>query len=99
MTACAVDMAVRQYAHQQGELDDYRDAVNARIDTLTAKGGECYPFTTKNMQEAIGNWGDNRDLVLAHCLENDLPCQAMMTLWIESYWLVQAEKIAIGELS
>lgn len=47
---CIIDMAVRNHAHNEGILDDYQDAINARILELTAKGGEFYPFDPRNMR-------------------------------------------------
>lgn len=96
---CIIDMAVRNHAHNEGILDDYQDAINARILELTDKGGEFYPFNPRNMQEAIGNWGENRDLVMSFCLERGVECSGLIALWIEGYWLLEAEKRAINELT
>lgn len=100
MSYCHVSRQCDDYAHGEMVADAFNDALNKRIEELTKEGAEYYPFSRENMKEALGALSDNQELILQHSFQNEInEIGLMVGRWIEQYWTLQAEKIAIKELS
>lgn len=100
MTYCHVSRQIADHAHGEMVFDAFHTALNRRIEELTAKGAEYYPFTRKAIGEALGALSDNQERILAHSLENGIEqIGGMIANWVSNYWTLQAEKRAIEELS
>lgn len=100
MTYCHVSRQIADHAHGEMVADAFHDAINRRIDELTAKGAEYYPFSIENIGEALGALSDEQQRVFQTSLEMGLEnIGGMIGEWIEQYWTLIAEKKAIHEFS
>lgn len=100
MSYCHVSRQIDDYIHGEMVVDAFYQALNKRIEELTEKEGEFYPFSKENVFEALGGLNDNQELILAAALENSADnIGGMLAAWIDGYWILQAEKKAIAELS
>jgi hypothetical protein len=50
---CAVTADLNRYLAQLDEDDHWQEALGARQEELLADGGDCFPFQTDNLSEAI----------------------------------------------
>lgn len=100
MTYCHVSRQIADHAHGEMVNDAFNDAINQRIDELTAKGAEYYPFSIENIGEALGSLNNDQERILQTCLENGVKnIGCMIGDWIRQYWTLLAEKKAIDESS
>ena len=100
MTYCHVSRQIDDHAHGEMVADAFHQALNNRIDELTAKGGKFYPFSRDGIGEALGSLSDSQELILQSSLEIGLEnIGIMIANWISQYWVLIAEKQAIEELS
>lgn len=100
MIYCHVSKQCDDHAHGEMVADAFHTALNRRIEELTAKGAEYYPFTREAIGEALGSLSDDQERILAHSLENGIEqIGGMIANWISQYWTLQAENKAIREFS
>lgn len=100
MTYCHVSRQIDDHAHGEMVADAFHTTLNRRIEELTAKDGEYYPFSREGIGEALGALSDDQEQILQSCLENgNENIGGMVANWISQYWTLQAEKQAIDELS
>lgn len=100
MNYCHVSRKIDDHIHGEMVADAFHQALNRRIEELTAKDGEYYPFTREAIGEALGVLSDNQERILAHSLENGIEqIGGMIANWVSNYWTLQAENKAIAELS
>lgn len=99
-TYCHVSRQIADHAMGEMVVDAFHQRINRRIEQLTAEGGEYYPFSVENIGEALGALTDYQELILKHSLEKGInEIGLMIGQWVTNYWILQAEKKAIKELS
>lgn len=97
---CHVSRQIDDHIHGEMVADAFHQAINLRIERLTAKGAEYYPFSIENIHEALGALNENQDAVLAFSLENSVEnIGDMIAAWVSQYWQLQAEKQTIKDMS
>lgn len=100
MTYCHVSRQIDDHIHGEMVADAFHTAINKRIEQLTSKGAEYYPFTREAIGEALGALSDAQERILAHSLENGIEqIGGMIANWISQYWTLQAETKAVKEFS
>lgn len=99
MSYCHVSRQIDEHIHGEMVADAFHDALNRRIESLTAKSAEYYPFSVENICEALGALNESQEKVLAYSLENGADnIGGMIAAWVSQYWQLQAEKQAIKEI-
>ena len=86
MNTCANTYYLNQY---QAKIDAeaYRDAaIEEKTEELMQKGSEYYPWTLRNMIEALGE------------MKNPTTDKKEKRLWIHNYWAEMAEKEATDRI-
>ena len=100
MSYCHVSHQIDDHIHGEMVADAFHTALNRRIEELTAKGAEYYPFTREAIGEALGALNQSQEIVLQFCLESGQEnIGGMIANWISQYWTLQAENKAIKEFS
>lgn len=99
MSYCHVSRQIDEHIHGEMVVDAFHQAINRRIEQLTAKGSVYYPFSVENIGEALGALNESQEKVLAYSLENGADnIGGMIAAWVSQYWQLQAEKKAIKEM-
>ncbi len=95
---CIVSRQCDEYAHQQGVIDAFDDAINNRVSHLL--DGPYNPKIKENIFEAIGALSEGNQEILA-TMVNHSSCtlSVMLKGWVSDYWEEAAEHQAIKELS
>lgn len=100
MSYCHVSRQIDDHAMGEMVVDAFHQAINRRIEQLTAKGAEYYPFSVENIGEALGALNESQEKILAFSLANGVEIiGGMVAAWVSQYWQLQAEKKAIKEMS
>lgn len=99
------------YCHTTHQLDKYQgnvdaaeafnDAINARVSKIMEIGEEYDPFEVNNFSEGLSEISDKELVVIGGLLRLEKYEQSakLLASHINDYWIKQAEKQAIRELS
>ena len=96
---CVNSYYIDQHLSEIDREESFVERINKRVAELTVKGGEFYPFSRDGVMEALGSLNESQELILQHSLESGLnEIGLMISNWVESYWILQAEKKAMQEI-